>query len=298
MMKRQMTPVKTATALVFMVLILHLVLLGQSMQAQTVQPPPPRPKGPVNKSSINIQSVSGSPKGIVVAILGQNIHVLSASLDRQDPITGNPLPIVTSVGIANIPHEIGNSIGAVGTVTIPLLVDADPNVVYTLTLWAKSEDEEAMEWGTPQSRIFKGYAPEAVESAPNFKLEFSSDSLNVSVAASEIRTLKAQWQVGDNTVATESTTDTHPAVALKFGALQNSAGPQLPTLILSLEDPKSHKVHESKVTLAVKTDQGLTKKVKQAKTEPTQKQGKASFSWQDLAKSGVGAILTYFAAAL
>ncbi|SRR6266478_3110598 len=288
-----MSSLRRVRLLIVGLLALHIWSFAQNPPSQ------PKQTAPLNASSINIQNASGSAKGISVTLLGQNVRVLSASLDRQDPVVGTPLPVVNSVGIVNIPPEISNpSVQGVGAVTFPILVDSDPNVVYTLTLWAKSADDPNMDWGTPQIRIFRGYSPAPVVTAPTFKLEFNSDTLNVSVASSEIKTLKAQWQVGDNTIATESTTDTHPTVGLKFAALQSASGNQLPSLILSLEDPKTHQAQESRVTLTVKADQNLTQKVKQARTDPAQKQTKASFSWQDLAKSGAGAILTYFLGAL
>lgn len=278
-------------------LALTLGALGQGQVAVAHKANPPKP--PQNQSMINIQSVSTSAAGISVEILGQNVHVLSASVERQDPKVGSNLPVVNSVGIVDIPPEISNSsVQAIGTAKFPIVVSADPNSQYTLTLWAKSSDDPDMDWGTPQQRIFKGYTPPARPALKTFKLEFSSDALNVSVDTGlDIETVKAEWQLGSSTVSTESTTAQNPKVALKYAAL-GGTGTELPSLALTLEDPKTHEVQESRVSLAVAADSNLTKKVKQAKADPTQKQSKASFSWQDLAKSGVGAILTYFMAAL
>jgi hypothetical protein len=257
-----------------------------------------KPKSPLqNQSMINIENLSASATGISVEVLGQNVQMLSASIDRQDPKTGTNLPVVNSVGISDIPPAIRNQTGsAIAAVMIPVVVSSDPSIQYTLTLWAKSTDDEtgSMDWGTPQTRIFKGYTHPKPQT---FKLEFSADALNVSVQTSDIETIKAEWQVGTRTVSTESTTAQDPKVALKYSAL-GTTGNELPALVLTLEDPKTHELQESRVTLAIASDQNLKNKVTQAKAAKPQTQGKASFSWQDLAKTGVGAILTYFTAGL
>jgi|HubBroStandDraft_5_1064220.scaffolds.fasta_scaffold57927_2 hypothetical protein len=271
-------------------LCLSAQAIGQSPATTKANPPKPQ-----NLSTFNIQDVSASPTGISVVIQGQNVQVLSASIDRQDPKTGTNLPVVNSVGIAEVPPEIRNPTGsAIGTAKFPIVVSADPNTQYTLTLWAKSGDDAEMDWGTPQSRIFRGYVRPPSQT---FKLEFSADSLNVSVETPEIKTVKAEWQLGASTVSTESNTGQNPKVALKYTAL-GGTGAELPGLVLTLEDPKTHEVQESRVTLAVAADPNLKNKVKTAKADTAQKQSKASFSWQDLAKTGVGALLTYFVAAL
>lgn len=274
-------------------LFLTLTALGQDQSA-----PPPRQVPPKNLSTINIQSVTPSATGISVEILGQNVRVLSASIDRQDPKTGSNLPVVNSVGIADIPSEIANpSVQAVGTAKFPIVVSSDPNTQYTFTLWAKSADDPNMDWGNPQTRIFKGYAPPVKPTAPTFKLTIGTDALNVSVDTPNlIETVTAKWQYGNNTVSTESTTGENPSVALKYDSLGGKSG-ELPSLVLSLTDPKTGDVQESRVTLAVAADQSLTTKAKQASQENSDKQKKASFSWQDLAKSGISAILKYFTAA-
>jgi hypothetical protein len=266
-----------------------LVFTATALGQNKPKTPPP------NRSMINIQNLSASATGISVEILGENVQILSASVDKQDPKTGTNLPVVNSVGIADIPPEIRNQSGsAIATVKIPIVVSSDPSTQYTLTLWAKSGADEDMEWGAPQTRIFRGYVRPAPQT---FKLEFSSDALNVSVETSDIKTVKAEWQLGKSTVSTESTTAQNPKVALKYSSL-GATGSELPALVLTLQDPKTQEVQESRVTLAVAADQNLKTKVTQAKAAKPQTQGRASFSWQDLAKTGIGAILTYFTAGL
>jgi len=211
--------------------------------------PPPKATGVLNSSSFNIQGVSPSATGLSVSIEGQNVAVLNASLEKQDPQTGNYLTVLSSVGIADVPSEISKSAEGIGIAKFPILVDPDPNTSYRLWLWAKSADSGEMDWGNAQSRVFRGYPPAAPATPPTFKLEFGSDQLSVSTATDDIRTLKAQWQVGSDTVATESTTNKNPVVGLKLAALQSGPGNQLPSLILSLEDPKTHQTQEARITL-------------------------------------------------
>jgi hypothetical protein len=229
-----------------------------------------------------------------VKIEGQNVQALLARIEKQVE-TGTYLPVLNSVGIIDIPTELRNPSGSgVGTVKFPVVVSADPKTRYMLSLWAKSGYDNDMEWGNAKTRVFSGYAPPTPQT---FKLEFSSAALNVSVDTSDMETVTAQWQLGKRTVATESNTGAPPTVDLKYAAL-GSTGSELPALVLTLENPNTHEIQEARVTLAIAADPSLKTKVTKATTENPDKQSKASFSWQDLAKSGIGALLKYFTGGL
>jgi hypothetical protein len=248
---------------------------------------------PENLAAVNIQSVSSSPRGIAVGLIGRDIQVLVVDVQKRDPKTPKAIDVAMGLDITDIPRNLQDHENGSATINLPIIVEKDPNTQYTLALWAKSVADEHMNW-VQDSRPFQGYARPPVDT---FKLDFGKDALTISVEnpneSPKISKLKAEWQVAKRTVASMDNTSTDPSVPLKYSSLgQTGASKDIPSLILTLEDMGTHEVREARVKLAVASDPSLQAKVDQAKQ--TGQQGKKKFSWQDLAKTGIGAILTYF----
>jgi hypothetical protein len=276
---------KSAVTTVLVVLVCSVVRATSQGAAPTSE----------NLATLTIINATASSTGVNVDVRGSHIASLAASIDKQDASMPTFIHVVRGFDIPNVPDVLRNVSGdASATINLPIVIDPDASARYRLTLFAKSTEgpghgPQGPGWITAEL-LFKGYSRPVPDT---FKLEFGPDALNVSVSSSERAKLKAQWQVGENTVESIDSTGENPKVSLKFSSLGQGQKTELPTLILTLE--KQGKVEEARILLAVAADQTLSTKVQKFKdTTSAKQQDKANFSWKELASSGIGAILKYF----
>jgi hypothetical protein len=261
------------------------------------QPPPP----PKNLASFDVQNITATPSGLKIVIIGSNIGLLDFRIDRQDPNVQNPIPIVSDLSVTQIPDELRHVQEATGTVILPILLDAKTSKRYFLTTFAKSEDITEMDWGTVKNaKAFDGYDAPTAPTPPVFKLSFAPDAVTVSVSTDKPSNLTAEWHAEGKVVDTASVKNSQdPSVPLSFGKLNppTAGQPQtLPAIALTLEDPNSHVTQQASIQLSVASNQAVTAKVKQQASANPSNQAKLSFSWSDLAKTGIGALLKFFMA--
>lgn len=252
-----------------------------------------------NKAYLRITGATASATGLVLEIKGDNINVLAVKVDQ----TGSQSPVAVvdwfSVAPANIPSQLRNDSGPTSaSVNLPILV-ADSNTKYTIGAWAKSAQDDNMDWTDEETETFNGFEVTKTQ-VPDLKLTFTSETLNLSVSSgSSIETLAAQWQIGAHTTDIVKTTSQDPSVSLRLADLTTSGSPSaLPSLVFSVEDSKTHQTYETHLAISVVVDQNLGTKVQQAKAASSSSGGnkstKTNFTWSDLAKSGLGAVAKYF----
>jgi hypothetical protein len=261
---------------------------------------PPAGKKPQNLSHVQIQDVTSTANGVNVVMLASHVAMLYFAIDRPDPNSTTTIEVISGLTVNKVPEEIRGDYDATGTVTLPILLDPKLSSSYVLTTWAKSENNEDMDWGTYAGpRKFDAYMTPKTPPPPVFKLEFGPKDLTVSAdTGDKIAKLSAVWQAGDKVVDSASTTKPNPSVPLSFDNLKSSAtGQNFPALALSLEDQTTHETQQASIQLAVASSQAVSSKVSNATNNPAQ-QSKTKFSWADLASTGIGAILKYFLGAI
>lgn len=270
-----------------------LIVFGLSIQAQTATGQKPKP---TNNAQLSIQSVIPSQEGISISMTAGNVDLLYVQLDKQNPGTGSWVPVVpwTQVVLTN---ELKNTTEPTqGTILVPIVVEPNPSLFYRVTLDTKSEDSTEMDWNISIPMTFHGYESTVSQT---FNLKFASDALTVSAVTKDVVTLTAEWQIQGETVVSsrESVQRQSPQLQLSFAALQSAKG-STPSLILTLEDAATHRKQEARITIAVSSTSDLKQKVSNAANGGSNggSNDKKVFSWKDLAKTGVGAMLQYFSA--
>ncbi len=249
--------------------------------------------------TINIDSVMATPNGVRADITGQNIRELSFSIYRLDPRTGNDIEFIKSVQVP-VPSELSASSAASSTVSIPILVAADPKVTYRLSAWGSSTTGENAKWiSAPTTRIFQGFSSNV---ADTISLEFTSDSLWISALTNDPAKLTASWLIQGPEANVPigiqiSETKQNPKVPLSFAVLGKPTGKPGPSLQISLEDPTRGITQQARITLSVSLgeDKQLKDQVNTVKSDPTSSTSKSTrFSWGGLLRTGISAILKYF----
>lgn len=269
-------------------IITTLVLLTAGVSAQA--PTTAATAKPTNESALSIQSIVPNSAGINVGLTAYQVQLVGASLEKQNPTTGNWVPVINYFYFP-LPAELFSTRDATsGTVALPIIVQADPAVIYRMSFFTKSKDDEQMDWNNAMPFTFKGYTSAVSQT---FKIDFTSDALKVSTTTSNVATLTAAWQFpGQNPVSVQQSTESQsPQVSLSFAALQASDG-ATPSLVLTLVDKATNQRQEARLTLTVASTTVVNRKVSQAASASNP--SKASLSWGDLAKTGISAILKYF----
>lgn len=192
--------------------LLATLLLLTAGYAQTPTTPHPTPK-PTNESLLIVQSIVSNSAGINVSLTANQVQVVVASLEKQNPGTGNWVSITDSFHFP-LPGDLAGTQGPTsGTVTLPIIVQADPSVLYRLSFWTKSKNDDNMDWNYSIPMTFFGYKSTVSQT---FNIEFGSDALKISAATSNVAKLTAAWQFPGQTPvsAQESTESQNPQVSL------------------------------------------------------------------------------------
>lgn len=276
----------------------HSISVNSAVVGPNGGPPQPSPP-PKNLASFDVLNITATASGLKIVIIGSNIGLLDFRIDRQDPNVTNPIPIVSDLTVTQIPDELRHVQDATGTVILPILLDAKTSKRYFLTTFAKSEDITEMDWGSVKNpKAFDGYDAPMPPPPPVFKLAFATDAVTVSVSTDKPSNLTAEWHAEGKVVDTASVKNSQdPSVPLSFTKLTppTAGQPQtLPAIALTLEDPNGHVTQQASIQLSVASNAAVTAKVKQQASANPSNQAKASFSWSDLAKTGIGALLKFF----
>ncbi len=255
--------------------------------------PPQRVQAPINESQLSVQSIVPNSAGITVSLTADHVEQIGCGLEKQNLGTGNWVSVINSVWFS-LPSELAGTLSPTsGKVTLPIIVQADPSVLYRLSFWTKStkSTDDGMDWYNSVPMTFKGYESTVSQT---FKLEFTSDALKISAKTSDVATLTAAWQFpGETPVsAQESIEKQSPDVSLSFAALQAKPS-SVPSLVLTLVDKATNQKQEARLTLTVASTPDVSKKVNQisAASNPS----KQNLSWGDIAKTGISALLKFFA---
>lgn len=268
-------------------------LASTAIDGHPPQPPPP----PTNLASFEVQNITATATGVNIVMIGSNIGLLDFRIDKQDPNVPNPIPIVSDLTVTQIPDELRHNQDATGTVILPIILNAKVSKRYFLTTFAKSEDISEMDWGSVKNpKAFDGYDTPATPTPPVFKLSFAQSAVTVSVSTDKISNLTAEWHAEGKVVDTASVKNSQdPSVPLSFGKLTppTAGQPQtLPAIALTLEDVNAHVIQQASIQLSIASDPAVNAKVKQATANPNKN---TNFSWGDLAKTGIAALLKFFA---
>jgi hypothetical protein len=258
---------------------------------------------------VRIDSLIATPNGIKAHLTGQNTRDLSFSIEKKDKGTGNFVPWIKGVTLS-APPNLGNSYLLSDDISIPVLVAADPTEEYRLYVFGSATIDEKAAWVTDNmpSPIMRGYSPNITDT---IKLEFTSDELIISALTSNIAKLTAIWCIpgpAENTpIGVQATeTDRNPNLGLPFAILDQarkkaatqaaSAPVSTPAFQISLEDMTTGIKQQALITLSVNVGQQQAKvnAVKGESDPNTPISKKTKFSWGDLLKTGVSAILKYF----
>jgi len=270
--------------------LLATLLLLAAAYAQTPATPQATPK-PTNESQLIVQSIVPNSVGITVSLTASQVQDVGGNVEKQNPGTGNWMPMVGFYAIPMPGELIGSQSPTTGAVTLPIVVQPDPNVFYRLSFWTRSKKDENMDWNYSVPMTFTGYRSTVSQT---FNIEFGSDALKISAATSNLAKLTAAWQFpgGQAPVdAQESTESQNPQVSLSFGALQAKKG-SIPSLVLTLVDRATNQTQEARLTLTVASTPAVSQKVQQITT--ANNPAKQSLSWGDIAKTGISALLKFF----
>jgi hypothetical protein len=266
--------------------------------------------------------IIAQPTCILVPITLRHAKGLYYQVLEKDPRTGwvSPSPSTMKPVSLSVGSEYINTQGDVSTtITAPFKPAPDPgsgaSEPYQLVLTAQSEAGD--KYGdTAAPRVFHGYPPNI---ADNITVTVMGDGLQISANVKQVfgrsdrqAQLLAKWTAGtDPQEFTGLARSATPSIKLPFASMGTSGTQNgLPTLYISLNDPVYGIKEEADIKLVVdpkSTDpKDTAKKSAAVKSDIQQAQqtgndtGSASnpkFSWKDLAKTGLGALIKYFAIA-
>jgi hypothetical protein len=247
-----------------------------------------------------IRNVKAGAHGLAVEVLLARVGYIGAFVDKQNKGTGNWLTVVDTITLP-LPAELNGTTDNVdGNILFPLVMPGKDES-YRLTLFVKERRDDAASafvYSTPLT--FAGYdAPTAKPISNSINLEFSQDSLTISAKTDDKMILKAAWQVSgtDASFGLQATQNMqNPKVQLSYGALPKNASGGFPAMDIGLFDQSGAPLQEAKIAVSVVADKSVTDKVNSVKDQSStsSKSNSTKFSWSDLAKTGLGAVMKYF----
>jgi hypothetical protein len=244
---------------------------------------------------LNIDSVIATPSGIRARITGENIQEFSFNVDRLDKTTGNFLVYIYSIEVPATDAFRGSN-AASDDVNIPIIVAADSSVTYQIHAWGSPSLDKVVWTEAPAPKLFQGYSTTVTDS---IGLDFSASKLTISAKTTTPVTLKAGWQVSDGQIDMQASERVqNPSLPIDFSNLKSPSGKGLPALRISLEDPNRGIIQEARITLSVTVagDKTTKDQVQAIQAQPSSNQSNnTKFSWKQLAQTGLGAIIKYFA---
>lgn len=239
------------------------------------------------------------PDGIKVKITGKNIQLVNFQIKKFDKESQDFEVYAYSIQCLT-PEKFRTSDMSTYIFPLPIIIAADPEARYKI--WASASPTlESNQWvEAPKEMEFYGFSSKV---ADTIDLNFTPEQLTISAVTNNIAVLRAGWSIpgtpeNTKTILEESRTMQNPSLPLKFAALGQPSGRQGPALQISLEDPTRGIVQQALITLSVSvgSNTSLRSDVQTASQEPPtiSPQKSKKFSWIDLAKTGISAILKYF----
>jgi hypothetical protein len=257
------------------------------------------------KPTVTVLGATPGPKGLDLDVQLTNVGFLGAEVDSQNKSTGSWIPVVNDIFVP-LPTELKNSPQPVGGhLILPLLVP-DKNVQYRVLVSVKVMDDVkyyATDFINSNTVLFNGYDPNPPKPPLNsIGVQFGLEKLTIAVKTDNKVTLQASWQIEGSSgpVGVQVTQNMqNPSVDLPYAAIQNSAK-GFPAMDLILKDEHGANLQEAKLAFTVQVDKTTSDKVNAVKSQPVSSSQSSStkFSWGDLAKTGVAAIMKYFTVGL
>lgn len=254
--------------------------------------------GPVQATLLG---ATAGVQGLVISLQLTDVGFLGAEIYKQNKSTGGFVSFIDGTFIP-VPSDYRNTSTSVGgQVTFPVLVP-DQTAVYRVRLMAKTADDPKENYIFSNPILFSGYDPNPLKPPLiPLALQFASDKLTISAKTDNKVKLTAGWQLQSAAapIGVQVTqTVQNPSVDLLYSSLSSSS--QFPAIDLALDDEQGVQIEHAKLAFTVKVDQATSAKVNSVKNEPvsSNKSSSTKFSWGDLAKTGVAALLKFFAAGL
>ena len=234
-------------------------------------------------------------KGLEIGVTFARVGYVGLFIDKINKGSGSWVNVVDSFSMP-LPGDLNLTSQTVdGVLQYPLVLPGKDET-YRLTLYGRARREDtgsASVYSTPQT--FMGFDPPAQKPITNsINLQFSQGDLIISAKTDEKVTLKAAWQVGGSDqpyglIASENSPN--PSIKLSYGALPPSANGSFPAMDIGLFDEHDVRIQEAKIAVSVTTDKSTKAKI----SKPT---SNTKFSWSELAKTGLGAVMQYFTAGI
>jgi hypothetical protein len=277
-----------------------LVMAQASTTKQRVQSPAelgPEPK-------IIVTDAKATTAGISVGIQAQNLGTMGFWFERKDKSSGEWIQIIDSLQI-KVPGDLRDSAQLVSASVVAPVLLPDKSTDYRVGVFGKAKADDPRDWTYSNLLLFQGFDNVPKSIANSIELQFSDQSLKISTETDEKVVLKASWHVGGHTGFGFQVTSEmeNPYVELNYAAIPKESSGQFPAIDIALSDQSGHTLQEAKIAVKVvatqtqPSAQTVATKVANVKNQPVDSnQAKnTKFSWSELARTGLGALMKFFA---
>lgn len=265
----------------------------KSSLGSDAQPAPASPQ-------VNILTVTPGTMGLDVNLQIAGTGFLGVEVLKLNESTGQFVSVIDGAFIP-VPGDLRMTATPVGGHLIfPILVP-DKNAKYRARLMAKTADVQTENFVYSNPIVFAGFDPSPAKPAlTSISLQLGTDRLTISAKTSDKVTLQAGWQMANDAapigVQVKQNVQ-NPSVDLMYSFLPTTSQ-SFPAIDVALLDEKGAVMEEAKLALTVKVDKATATKVNAVKSQPdnSSKSASTKFSWSELAKTGIAAVLKYFSA--
>jgi hypothetical protein len=287
--------------IVLSVLCLPWTSYGQGPTTTTTPTPsttstPAADLGP--QPTITLMTVKATAAGLNVELQAAHLGEMGIQVDKQNKVTGTWVPYVETIYMP-IPADIKDTSEPVGgSLVVPLLMPG-AEVFYRVLVVGKSKPTDPRDWTNSNLTTCYGFDIAQKPIANSIELQFSEDTLTISTKTDDKVVLKASWQVGSGGTpyGLQATANMqNPAVSLNYGALPKDTSGGFPVMDIGLFDENGTRLQEAKIAVKVASTKPVANKVDSVKNDPvtSSKSSSTKFSWSELAKTGLGALMKYF----
>jgi hypothetical protein len=252
--------------------------------------------GPVPK--ITLIDAKASAAGLKVDIQAVHLGFMGVQVEVLEKGTGTWISMIDGIYI-KVPTELRDTSDEVeGSLNVPLLM-VGSDTKYRLIVFGKTSSSDQRENVYSNLKTFDGFDNVLKPIANSIDLQFAQDSLTIATKTDDKVVLKASWQIpgAQGPVGLEATTNVqNPKVALSYAALPKDSSGGFPALDIGLYDQNGNRLQEAKIAVSVAANKPVSDKINSVKNEPTTsgRSSSTKFSWADLAKTGLGALMKYF----
>jgi hypothetical protein len=276
-----------------------IIVFAALLEAQPQQQPP------LPSADVHILSATGTPKGVKIKVTVRNTHTLRCDVLKADAETGEfSVRFLKNLEVPLSGSQLDSQDPVTDILLLPVAVDPDPGTQYQLQCWGH-RPEEGSSWTGPVKKEFKGY-PALI--SDTIRMTFTSSGLKISAdTPKQVIKLAAAWQVtGKEKVDWNASAEGEsPGVTLPYASLEENGKPpkSVPSMILALRDDTTGRIQEARITVAVEATGGAGPRTTQSVREALETirdqrpgdRGRVRFAWAAVGRTGLGAILRYFA---